>query len=327
MPWLAWLVYGGVGLSETDARREPGSKVRAVDLFCGVGGLSAGLMSAGIDVVAAYDNWPVAVDAYRRNLGDHAVPMNLLDVDECVRKVAELEPDLIAGGPPCQDFSTAGKRTEGKRANLTITFANIVVRCSPRLVLMENVPQVRRSVAYGRMLSMLDDRGYRFKDFVLDASRFGVPQLRKRLFLVGWLGDDSLGDRFSDWISDSAADNRLTVKDFFGDEIDIEYYYRHPRNYSRRAIFSVFEPSPTVRGVNRPVPPNYRRNHLDSAPPESVRALTSWERSRIQTFPQAWDWGDVKSDRNSGVELLIGNAVPVKLAESVGSGLLHAIAK
>ena len=237
-------------------------------------------------------------------------------------------PDLIAGGPPCQDFSTAGNRTEGKRANLTIVFANIVIRCSPRFVLMENVPQVRRSAAYKRMLSILDDHGYRYKDFVLDASRFGVPQLRKRLFLVGWLDDDGLGDRFSDWGKRfSAAEERLTVKNYLGDEIDIEYYYRHPRNYSRRAIFSVYEPSPTVRGVNRPVPPSYRRNHLDSAPPESVRALTSWERSRIQTFPPDWDWGEVKSDRNSGVELLIGNAVPVKLAESVGSGLLHAISE
>ena len=84
-------------------------------------------------------------------------------------------------------FLYGRKRTEGKKANLTITFANTVVRNFPRLVPMENVPQVRRSVAYGRMLSMLDDQGYRFKDFVLDASRFGIPQLRKRLFWSdGW---------------------------------------------------------------------------------------------------------------------------------------------
>ena len=50
----------------------------------------------------------------------------------------------------------------------------------------------------------------------------------------------------------------MTVRDYLGDDLDIKHYYRHPRNYSRRAVFSIDEPSPTVRGVNRPIPKTYR---------------------------------------------------------------------
>ena len=89
-------------------------------------------------------------------------------------------------------------------------------------------------------------------------------------------------------------------------------------------MFTVYEPSPTIRGVNRPVPPNYKGNHLDSAPPSSVRPLTTWERSRIQTFPSYWDWN--AGNRNADAELQIGNAVPVNLAAFTTQALLFAAA-
>ena len=300
-------------------------RCRAVDLFCGVGGLSAGLTSAGIDVVAAFDNWPVAVDTYCRNLGDHAFQIDLLDISNAVNFVSDYTPDVIVGGPPCQDFSSAGNRIEGEKASLTVAFARIVDACAPPFFLMENVPRVRFSAAYGWMKEILSGRGYTFHECVLDASLCGVPQARKRFFVLGCLNDDGAGLRFSEHIMASMAKDHLTVKAFFHDEIDFEFYYRHPRNYARRAIFSVHEPSPTIRGVNRPVPPNYQRTHLDSADPDSVRPLTSWERSRIQTFRADWDWGHGKSDRNTDVELLIGNAVPVQLGHFVGSGFLNAV--
>ncbi len=299
-------------------------RLSAVDLFCGAGGLSAGLNAAGIEVVAACDHWPAAVETYRRNLGDHVERFDLADVEASAEALAAHRPDVIAGGPPCQDFSTAGKRVEGDRANLTLSFARIVERCRPPIVLMENVPQARRSHTYARVRSLLREWDYRVAESVLDASRFGVPQLRRRFFMVGWLGDSAPARRFHDWMRDAESVERLTVKQYLGDEIDVDYYYRHPRNYSRRAIFSVEEPSPTIRGVNRPVPPNYRRNHLDSADPEAVRPLTSLERSRIQTFPRDWDWGFERSNRNAELELLIGNAVPVDLAKRVGEGIRQA---
>lgn len=297
--------------------------LKAVDLFCGCGGLSAGAIDSGIDVVAAYDNWSVAVKTYRRNIGNHVLEFNLGDVDSAIFEVSRHEADIIVGGPPCQDFSTAGKRKEGERADLTVAFARIVSHCNPQFFLMENVPQVRLSSSYQKLRKILAPNGFKFKEFVLDSSVCGVPQFRKRFFAFGWRGNsEKEGERFVRWIDEHKSSNQLTVKEYLGSEIDIENYYRHPRNYSRRSVFTVYEPSPTIRGVNRPVPPNYKGNHLDSAPPSSVRPLTTWERSRIQTFPSSWDWD--AGNRNADAELQIGNAVPVNLAAFTTQALLYA---
>lgn len=297
----------------------------AVDLFCGSGGLSAGVLDSGIDVVSAYDNWPAAVKTYRRNIGDHVLEFDLGDVDSAILEASQYEADIIVGGPPCQDFSTAGKRKEGEKADLTVAFARIVSSCNPQFILMENVPQVRLSNSYKKLRQILAPNGFKFKEFVLDSSVCGVPQLRKRFFAFGWRGNsEKEGERFARWIDEHTSSNRLTVKEYLKSEIDIEHYYRHPRNYSRRSVFTVHEPSPTIRGVNRPVPPNYKGNHLDSAPPSSVRPLTTWERSRIQTFPSHWDWN--AGNRNADAELQIGNAVPVNLAAFTTQALLFAAA-
>lgn len=292
-----------------------------VDLFCGSGGLSAGFLDAGFDVISAYDNWDAALKTYRRNLSEHAQKTDLSNIGESVEKVLSARPDIIAGGPPCQDFSTAGKRSEGRRANLTVAFGDIVSRCASPFFLMENVPQVRLSEAYNYTKNRLVMSGYEISEIILDASLCGVPQARKRFFAFGSLGSKA-HTNFMQSIQSRISKHKMTVKEYMKDELNIEYYYRHPRNYSRRSVFSVYEPSPTVRGVNRPVPPNYKGNHLDSVPPSTVRPLTSRERSRIQTFPASWDWG--KKDRNADIELQIGNAVPVTLASFVATGIRHA---
>ena len=296
--------------------------VRGVDLFCGAGGFSAGLLNAGIDIVAAYDNWPLAIKTYNKNLPSHAAELDIGDIAVSVDEIASHNPDIIIGGPPCQDFSTAGNRVEGKHANLTVAFSHIVAQCAPSFVLMENVTRGRSSAAYAFMRSTLEQQGYSFAEIILDASRCGVPQSRKRFFVLGTLEGDGICSAFLSWIEKSVSGNLLTVSEYMGEEIDVDYYYRHARNYSRRAIFTTREPSPTIRGVNRPIPPHYVRNHLDSADPSEVRPLYSWERSRIQTFPSEWQWSG--KDRNTNTESLIGNAVPVNLARFVGQGVLYA---
>ena len=111
----------------------------------------------------------------------------------------------------------------------------------------------------------------------------------------------------------------MTLREFFGDELGIEFYYRHPRSYARRGIFSIDEPSPTVRGVNRPIPNGYPGHDGDAAPVNTpgLRPLTTKERSRIQTFPARWDLVGAKSD----LEQIIGNAVPVNLGAFIGNAL------
>jgi len=112
----------------------------------------------------------------------------------------------------------------------------------------------------------------------------------------------------------------MTIRDYLGDKLGVNHYYRHPRSYKRRGIFSVDEPSPTVRGVNRPLPGGYPGHPGDTAPvSDKIRALTTKERSLIQTFPEHWD----VSGNKSTIEQIVGNAVPVKLAEFVGECLLE----
>lgn len=298
-----------------------------VDLFCGVGGLSFGFQKAGLSVVAAYDNWLPAVETYNWNMKHSAECLDLLEVDMAVKKIKPLKPNVIIGGPPCQDFSSAGKRSEGKNANLTTAFAVIVASCRPEVVVMENVPRVRSSETYREAKKLMLNAGYEFWERVLDSSFCGVPQIRKRFFAIGWRkARPDTARRLETYFEDAIAAERLTLSRFMGDELSITHYYRHPRNYSRRAVFSVEEPSPTIRGVNRPVPPNYKGHPLDSAPAHSVRPLTAYERSRIQTFPRNWSWTREDAPRSkTDVEQLIGNAVPVNLARFVGGGVKEGV--
>ena len=298
--------------------------IRAVDLFSGVGGFSKGIGDAGIKIVKAFDNWPAAVETYEWNMNHSAMCFDLNHVSKAVQEIKPLHIDMIVGGPPCQDFSSAGKRVESNRATLTEAFASIVNICKPPFVLMENVPRVRTSQTYQRARDLLAESGYSFYERVLNASLCGVPQIRKRFFMFAWRGrSQNFGESIHEAIESSLALKPMSVAEYMKNEISIKHYYRHPRNYSRRAVFSVDEPSPTIRGVNRPVPPSYKEHHLDTCSPKSVRPLTSYERSRIQTFPKSWKWSSEDSPRSkTAIELLIGNAVPVNLARFVGRAAL-----
>ena len=101
--------------------------MRTIDLFSGCGGMSLGFRNAGFDVVAAFDNWEPAVNIYSKNF-THPIYKADLNEDAPVDQIEELHPDIIIGGPPCQDFSIAGYRNMGERANLTIRYAEIISR-------------------------------------------------------------------------------------------------------------------------------------------------------------------------------------------------------
>ena len=118
------------------------------------------------------------------------------------------------------------------------------------------------------------------------------------------------------YLEKNQASRPMTVFEYLGEELDTEFYYRHPRSYLRRGIYSVHEPSPTVRGVNRPIPKTYIKHSGDACDPNGkVRPLTTIERSYLQTFPKNFKFFGNKSD----LEQMIGNAVPVRLAEYVAN--------
>lgn len=291
--------------------------MRTVDLFCGCGGMSLGFERVGMDIAAAFDNWTLAIETYNANFSHKAKAMDLGNVAQSVAAIIPLEPELIIGGPPCQDFSSAGKRDENNgRGDLTISYAQIVASVCPRFFVMENVARIQKSAKLREAKTILREAGYGLSEMVLDASLCGVPQRRKRYFLVGGLG---LADGFLEpTLRAHLAERAMTVADYFGDSLGIEYYYRHPRSYARRGIFSVHEPSPTIRGVNRPIPQGYELKHNDPTQTlEGVRPLTTQERSQIQTFPAEF----IFLGSRTQVEQMIGNAVPVRLAEYVGRAL------
>lgn len=294
--------------------------MRGVDLFCGCGGFSRGVEDAGIEIIEAYDCWPDAIECYNLNFKHPAKIADLADAQSMARRIASLKPDIIIGGPPCQDFSNAGKRHEGDRANLTESYAQIVATAVPKWFVMENVDRAQNSRSYRAARKKLSARGYGLTEIVLNARDFGVPQNRRRFFSIGLLGAD---DQFlTDDLLARKQDRQITVRDHFkgiGRKIDVAHYYRHPRNYSRRAVFSVDELAPTIRGVNRPVPNGYNGHDGDTHEAKKVRPLTSQERSLIQTFPPDFKFVGSKTT----IEQMLGNAVPVKLAANVASSILN----
>ena len=291
--------------------------MRAVDVFAGCGGMSLGFEQAGIEVVAAFDNWKPAVDIYRSNF-DHPMYEKDLCDEDTVDVIKALKPDVIMGGPPCQDYSIAGKREVGARANLTIRFAEIVCGVKPEWVVFENVYNIERFGTLPVMKTMLNDAGYGLTARILDASRCGVPQARKRFILIGHLGSE---DGFLDEALETGlSEKQMTVRDYLGDKLGTQYYYMHPRSYARRGVFSIDEPSVTIRGINRPIPENYKRHHADAAAIEDgVRALTTKERSYLQSFPDGFKLEGAKTS----VELAIGNAVPPALAKYVATRIVE----
>ena len=281
--------------------------------------MSLGFQQAGIDMQCAFDNWEPAVEIYKANFS-HPIHTADLSEDHAIKHIIDAAPDLIVGGPPCQDYSIAGKRELGSRANLTLRFAEIVTHVRPEWVVFENVYNIERFETLPKMKRILSDAGYGLSTAVIDGSRVGVPQKRRRFFLVGKLGSNH---GFLDQLLNAGlSENQMTVRDYLGDSLGTDFYYMHPRSYQRRAVFSIDEPAATIRGINRPIPLNYKRHPADKADIQSgVRSLTSKERSYLQTFPKGFAFPGVKTS----VELAIGNAVPPAMARYIAECILEYI--
>lgn len=293
--------------------------MKAVDLFSGCGGLSLGLQESGIQVLAAFENWADACRVYKSNFQHPVHQCDLSDVRSAVRLISAYGPDLIAGGPPCQDFSSAGTRNDsGTRADLTTDFCSIVCTVRPAWFLMENVERISKAAIFQRTKLQFKAAGYGITEMVLNASLCGVPQRRKRLFLIGCLGTE---DGFLEAPLRAGLSKReMTMRDYFGSALGTEFYYRHARSYARRGIYSMDEPSATVRGVNRPIPPGYKFHPIDATKDLSqVRPLTTRERAQVQTFPKNFRW---PVESRTALEQIIGNAVPVQLSRYVGASIL-----
>jgi len=175
----------------------------AIDLFCGAGGLSLGLQDAGFSVVAACDVDRAAAQTHRAMIGGLCYEGDLSDPKlflDYLEEVGIRQVEVVAGGPPCQPFSraatskirslvAAGVRDDiDSRVDLWSSFAAVVDAIEPRAVMLENVPDMARwsdgAILIG-LLGALRERGYETDARILESYRYGVPQHRQRLFVVG----------------------------------------------------------------------------------------------------------------------------------------------
>lgn len=225
--------------------------MRAIDLFCGAGGLTLGLRRAGWDVVAGIDVDGAVSATYESNNDAAFMPADLRSVtDEEIQILAgtvsraEL---LLAGCAPCQPFSKQrrrGRPRERAEATLLGQFGRLVKALKPRVVLMENVPGIAKVPGFSslrRFLSTLRDCGYECDHQVLNARDFGVPQHRRRYVLLAARGSapalpSPVNDPASDGVTVRTAIERFPSIDAGEEDASIPNHYAaqlSPRNLQR----------------------------------------------------------------------------------------------
>ena len=168
----------------------------AVSLFAGVGGFDIALERAGVEVKAMVEWDKNAQGVLRHRFPNTALFGDVQEVTGDDLRGAGFVPErgIITGGFPCQDLSVAGKRAglDGVRSGLFWEIMRLCDELSPKWLILENVPGLLSSNGgrdIGVVLGALAERGYGFAYRVLDAQFFGVPQRRRRVFIVGCLGD------------------------------------------------------------------------------------------------------------------------------------------
>jgi DNA (cytosine-5)-methyltransferase 1 len=162
-------------------------RIRTLDLFAGCGGSSAGARKAGAQIVAGIDAWKLATSAYRDNFPRARVITRRIERIGAKALQAEIGPiDLMLASPECTNHTCAkgsAKRSEGSRKTALEVrrFAKVF---QPRWIVIENVVQMRAWRRYSSFIDSMKKLGYNVSEQVLEAMDFGVPQSRRRLFIL-----------------------------------------------------------------------------------------------------------------------------------------------
>lgn len=312
-----------------DSRNHTADTWDVCSLFAGCGGLDLGFSGGfeykgtmfpklGFSIKAAFEIDALAVDTYRRNIGNHIVEKDLTDL-----KDNETPPhDVLIGGFPCQDFSSCGPKKGlcSARGQLYTVFLQVMRERHPKVVVAENVPNIARmqdGEVIRTILTDLTSVGYRFKMWTLYAPDFGVPQKRTRVFLVG-VRDDLPGfpiepqpvDLFSHRTIDWAISDLEDVTD--ESVANQSQYFKASRakrgNGQGDEVSRAGEPGYTVRAnAKSRVQFHYKLE----------RRLTIRECARLQTFPDSFVFPHSATTNI----MQIGNAVPPMLAHHVAAAV------
>ena len=342
-------------------------KISVVDLFSGCGGLSFGVCEAGFNVVLGVDNWQDALDTFSKNHEGASIYNADLSKDTPAAICKKLgikrgDVGVVVGGPPCQGFSISGKRNpDDPRNKLYKSFVDFVSYLKPKAFIMENVPNLvsmQKGKIKDTIISDFAEYGYSVVWKILDASEFGVPQKRKRVFFIGLLGDSAFEfptDKIDKPITTSEAINDLpekTVSDGEGYPSSPQNNYQKEMRMGSRSLYNheVIEHTDKTKRIIDMVPDggNYKNlpkklwdtrkvniawTRLNSRKPSYTidtghnhifhykynRVPTARESARIQSFPDTFVFlGENKASHLKQV----GNAVPPKLAAAIGKKLL-----
>lgn len=309
------------------------NKLKVLDLFCGCGGMTTGLIAAGLEVVAGVDIWGKAIESYKSNHDHLAICADLTKFPpEKIKKKYNISNiDVLVGGPPCQGFSLAGKRDKrDPRNSLFIEFCKYLNFFKPKVFIMENVIGI---------LSMKTKNGEKVIDIIMSflerdydccinklyAADFEVPQLRRRTIIIGVRKD--LKIRPKEIKPFLKKENRIPVRSVLEGVNDVD-----KRCFlSKRAIDGInrkLEKS-RIEGkgfgaqflkMNEPsytIPARYWKDGYDALVKYSnskIRRLTVKELKRIQTLPDDYVIKGTKRD----IIVQIGNAVACRFAYHLG---------
>jgi DNA (cytosine-5)-methyltransferase 1 len=321
-----------------------------IDLFCGCGGLSTGLLDAGIDVRLGIDFDAASLATFDLNhapRGSRSLLADVRDVvgDELV-EIAGDPVDLLVGGPPCQPFSVAGKRRAlaDHRGDLIFEFVRVLAETQAEAYIFENVPNLA-SVARGEVLDDLiaafAEIGYTATPRVVAAADYGVPQMRKRLVIVGGRAGIELSmppapTHVPGELLDAgglrpyvSARDALDDLPDVGEPAALDVANHEPTFHSEEMLAAFAELQPGRREPRsrhdrlHPERPGYtlRAGTGNFSPLRPVhyrydRVLTVRECARIQSFTDDFVWPDDQARLQQYRQ--VGNAVPPLLASALG---------
>ena len=316
-----------------------------ISLFSGAGGLDYGFKKAGFKIVWANDIDKDAAETYRRNLEDHIVcnDIRLIKPEEIP------DADMVIGGFPCLGFTVArGKyRTPFDENNfLYLEFLRILQAKQTEFFLIENVPGMIKGERFRRlfkkMLKDFENIGYRVKYRELNAADYGVPQIRRRIIILGVRNDIKTELRYPEpthsenpmkTIEGKKLFPWITLREAIGDlplegcrhpiNCDVPNHYgtRHKvkiNNYLGNRPLKWDRPSPTILGRGSRTGGPVIHPH-----PNLHRRLTVRECARLQSFPDDYIFFGSPSSQYAQV----GNAVPPLMAFRIAQALLRSVGK